>query len=407
MSDAMNETTYRPTVDWKSSLVPEGITLDNWQSQPNLRWSFQHVADILPTATISRGRGPVANLPEAPTDLSTIHVPEAPGGSHRTVADIIRDTETDGWMVLHRGRVLVEEYFGNMGPESSHLLMSVSKSLVGAVVGALTDSGAIDPDQPLTAYVPPLAETGYAGATVRQLLDMRSGIHFSEDYLDPNAEVRKLEEAIGWATHTGPPAPTTMYGFLLTLKQKAPHGGPFEYRSCETDMLGWICEAATGMRMPELMSQTLWAKLGAESDATIGIDSNGTGMFDGGINAGLRDMVRFGSLFLNGGTALTGEQILTPAWINDTFDGGHDSRAAFAASPGDNRMPGGMYRNQMWFPYPDNNVTLCLGIHGQMIYINRAADIIAAKLSSWPLPQDATKLFPTVHAFDAIADAVI
>jgi CubicO group peptidase (beta-lactamase class C family) len=66
-------------------------------------------------------------------------------------------------------------------------------------------------------------------------------------------------------------------------------------------------------------------------------------------------------------------------------------------------MPGGMYRNQCWFPYPGNNVLLCLGIHGQMIYINRAADMVAAKLSSWPLPQDATKLFPTIAAFDEIA----
>ena len=168
-------------------------------------------------------------------------------------------------------------------------------------------------------------------------------------------------------------------------------------------MLGWICEAASGVRMPELMSELLWSKLGADNDATIGVDSVGTGMFDGGINACLRDLARFGSLFLNGGVSLTGEQVVSLSWIADTFAGGVDSRAAFAASPDDNRMPGGMYRNQCWFPYPGNNVLLCLGIHGQMIYVNRAADLVAAKLSSWPLPQDATKLFPTIAAFDEIA----
>ena len=126
-------------------------------------------------------------------------------------------------------------------------------------------------------------------------------------------------------------------------------------------------------------------------------------MFDGGINACLRDLVRFGSLFLNGGTSLTGERVVSLSWIADTFAGGLDSRAAFAASPGDNRMPGGMYRNQCWFPYSGNNVLLCLGIHGQMIYVNRAANLVAAKLSSWPLPQDAAKLFPTIAAFDEIA----
>ena len=73
------------------------------------------------------------------------------------------------------------------------------------------------------------------------------------------------------------------------------------------------------------------------------------------------------------------------------------------APPKDSRMPGGMYRNQCWFPYPGSNVLLCLGIHGHMIYVNRAAHLVATKLSSWPLPQDATKLFPTIAAFDEIA----
>ena len=168
-------------------------------------------------------------------------------------------------------------------------------------------------------------------------------------------------------------------------------------------MLGWVCEAASGVRMPELMSQLLWSKLGAENHATIGVDSVGTGMFDGGINACLRDLVRFGSLFLNGGTSLTGERVVPPSWIADTFSGATDSRAAFAASPDDTHMPGGMYRNQCWFPYSGNNVLLCLGIHGQMIYVNRAANLVAAKLSSWPLPQDPTKLFSTIAAFDEIA----
>ena len=195
-----------------------------------------------------------------------------------------------------------------------------------------------------------------------------------------------------------------MYDFLLTLQQKSPHGGPFEYRSCETDVLGWVCEAASGRADARAdVASCCGASSARESDATIGVDAVGTGMFDGGINACLRDLVRFGSLFLTGGASLTGEQVVPPSWIADTFAGGTDSRAAFAASPGDNRMPGGMYRNQCWFPYPGDNVLVCLGIHGQMIYVNRAANLVAAKLSSWPLPQDATKLFPTIAAFDEIA----
>jgi CubicO group peptidase (beta-lactamase class C family) len=383
--------------------VPSDVTLDNWQSAAHLHWTFQHVADFLPTAVISRGSGPVAELGSAPTELSDIALYDKTNGRRTTVGDVMAATATDGWIVIHRGKVLAEQYYGGMAADSSHLLMSVSKSLIAIVTGALVSNGALDVDAQLTNYVPALANSGYAGATVRNLLDMRSGIAFSEDYLNPLAEVRLLEQAIGWAPRTVPDLPTTLYDFLLTLKQAQPHGGPFHYRSCETDVLGWICEAASGIRMPELMSQLLWAKLGAEYDATIGVDSVGTGMFDGGINASLRDLVRFGSLFLNGGTSLAGEPVVSLSWIADTLSGGIDSRAAFAASPDDNRMPGGMYRNQCWFPYPGNNVLLCLGIHGQMIYVNRSANVVAAKLSSWPLPQDATKLFPTIAAFDEIA----
>lgn len=383
-----------------------GPDLENWQLPANLRWSFQHIADFLPTQAIPRGRGPVAALPAEPRELEGIMLdPAFTGEAPMSVGSVMASTDTDGWMLLRDGRVLAERYFGTMGPGTPHLLMSVSKSLVGAVAGALCDSGVLDPQALLTSYIPQLADTGYAGATVRQLLDMRSGIAFSEDYLDPRAEVRKLEEAIGWAP-PAVPGPVGLYPYLMTLGQKGAHGGPFEYKSCETDMLGWICETVSATPMPELMSKLLWGKLGAESDAVIGTDQFGTGMFDGGINATLRDLARFGTLFLNDGLSLTGERVLSADWIQQTLAGAGDSREAFAASPGDNRMPGGMYRNQMWFPYASNDVLLALGIHGQMVYINRPARVVAVKLSSWPLPQDAAKLFGTLRAFDAICAAL-
>lgn len=382
--------------------TPSAISLANWQSAPHLHWSFQHVAELLPTATISRGAGPVAPLPAAYSDVAAIAV-TLPDGAPSTVGQVMASTATDGWIVTHRGQVLADQYYGGMQPDTAHLLMSVSKTVVAAVAGSLVGTGALNVDALASDYVPALANSGYYGATVRHLLDMRSGIAFSEDYLDPAAEVRVLEQAIGWAPRTHPDVPGTMYDFLLTLRQKVPHGGPFEYRSCETDVLGWVCEAAAGTRMPELMSQLVWSRLGAAHDANIGVDSMGSGMFDGGISACLTDLVRFGSLFLGDGVSLLGEQVLPAAWVADTLVGGADSREAFAYSPGDNRMPGGMYRNQVWFPYPGNDVLLCLGIHGQMIYVNRPAGVVAAKLSSWPLPQHAHMLFSTLNAFDAVA----
>jgi CubicO group peptidase (beta-lactamase class C family) len=129
-------------------------------------------------------------------------------------------------------------------------------------------------------------------------------------------------------------------------------------------------------------------------------------MFDGGISAALRDLVKFGSIFLNDGVAFSGAKIVSPAWVQDTLTGGPDSAAAFAASKDAVWMPGGMYRNQMWFPTARRDMLLCLGIHGQMIYVNRAAGVVAAKLSSWPTPQDANKLLATIAAFDAVSTAL-
>ena len=385
----------------RASHVPVGITLGNWLAPPYSHWSFQHVEDFVPTAVISRGTGPVAALPAASTAVAEIPVTTTDGQA-ATVGALMATTATDGWAVAHRGSLVAEEYLGGMEAETPHLVFSVSKSLVAAVIGALHGGGAIELDAPVTAYVSALGNCGYAGATIRNLLDMRSGIAFSDDYLDPAAEIHVLEQAVGWQPRSSPNVPATLYDYLLTLQRKSPHGGPFAYRSCDTDVLGWICEVAGGQRMPELMSELLWSRIGGRCDAAIGVDAAGTGFFDGGINVCLTDMLRFGSLFVRDGVSLTGQQVVPAAWVADTLDGGPDSRRAFAASPDDTELPGGMYRNQMWFPYPGNNVVMCLGMCGQMIYVNRAAELVAAKLSTQP-PAHESHVLTTLRAFDAVA----
>ncbi len=382
--------------------VPADLSLDNWLSPPHSHWAFQHIEDFMPTAVIARGTGPVASLPAARAPVGGIAVTRIDGVAS-TVGAVMAGTHTDGWAVAHRGALVAEEYLDGMGPDTRHLLFSISKSLVAAVAGALGGAGALDVDARVTDYVGALADCGYAGATVRHLLDMRSGIAFSENYGDPDAEIHVREQVIGWQRRTRADLPSTLRDYLLTLRRERAHGGPFEYRSCETDVLGWICEAAGGRRMPELMSELLWSRIGAFGDATIGVDAAGTGIFDGGINACLTDMIRFGALFVRDGVSLTGEQVVPAAWIADTLGGGPDSRAAFAACPEDTDMPGGMYRNQVWFPYPGNNIALCLGMCGQMIYVNRAAEVVAAKLSTQPNTGDPQLQLDTLRAFDAVA----
>ena len=382
------------------------IDKDNWQDAENVRWSFQHVDQVLPTTPISRGTGPVAELSVELQDLGGIEIPKTEFSEARSVRSVIEASDTDAWMVMHNGTVLTEEYFSTMRPETEHLLMSVSKSLVGTVAGVLVGAGDLDPNRLVTDYVPELASSGYAGAKVRHILDMRSGIRFSENYLDPKSEVRRIEESIGWSETSPEGQAKGMYEFLTTLEAKSEHGGVYEYRSCETDVLGWVCEKVAGESMQALMSRVLWSRIGAERDALIATDQYGVGMFDGGINTTLRDLARFGYLYANRGVSLTGEQVVPTSWVGDTLTGDEDTRKAFAEGPDDNRMPGGMYRNQFWFPFPDSHAFLALGIHGQMIYMNPGANFVGVKLSSWGLPQDAAKLFPTIRAFDALATAI-
>jgi CubicO group peptidase (beta-lactamase class C family) len=388
-----------------ASRPPFPVTLDNWQTADQVGWTFCHIAEIFPTTLISRGSGPAARLTRRITPVADIGCRDADGES-TTVGAIMKATETDGWMVVHDGQLLAEQYAGALEPATLHLLMSVSKSVVGILVGALVGEGTINVEEQVTRYVSELAQSGYRGATVRHLLDMRSGIEFSEDYLDPDSGVRQLEQAVGWAPRRSLDVPPTLRGFLLTLRQAREHGGAYTYRSCETDVLGWLCESAAGQRFPELAGELIWSRLGADFDANIGIDAEGSGLFDGGISAALCDLARFGVMIAQEGISMTNQQVVPGAWIEDSFAGGPDSREAFASSPDDTRMLGGMYRNQFWFPWPDRQVLLCLGIHGQMIYVDRGTGLVGVKLSSWPTPQDSWKLFSTLAAFDAISTEI-
>ena len=160
--------------------VGPGVTLANWRTAEFLRWSFQHSRQVVPTARVSRGNGPVAGLPEQTRSLTDLPV-STPAGISTTIGATLETTYTDGFLVLRDGAVVSELYPSGMAPDALHAVLSVTKSMVGTVAGILVDQRVLDPEALLTAYVPELAASGYAGATVRNVLDMRSGVTFSED----------------------------------------------------------------------------------------------------------------------------------------------------------------------------------------------------------------------------------
>ena len=384
------------------------VTASNWQDPPFNRWALWHVGEILPTYRVPRGDEPVRSLPSAAAapDLLTVAVTRV-DGSASTAGEIFEGTFTDAYVVLQDGEV-VAEWYGPLGaPDRPHALMSVSKSVVGCVAAALIDRGLLDADREVTSYVPELAASGYAGATVRHVLDMRSGVRFVEEYANPRADIRRLDEWIGWRPGQDGGEPRGLYPFLTMLQAEAPHGDRFLYRSVESDVLGWVCERAAGQPMAELISALVWAPMGAEHDARLLHDGLGTAVHDGGLCATARDVARFGQLLLDGGAVPDGtggtRRVVPPRWLRDGWAVDADVRGAFAASPAEAAFPGGWYRNQFWFrPGAHGDVLLGLGIHGQMLHVSRRTNTVCVKFSSWPQAQNPAFLEDTLRAFDAI-----
>ncbi|MFD9661337.1 serine hydrolase domain-containing protein [Rhodococcus sp. NPDC059968] len=353
--------------------------------------------EVVPTARVAAGSAPLRLADGDPLDL------DLPVGAE-TLRSVLDRTYTDGFMVLHNGSVRAELYPGDLEPGRTHMLFSVSKSIVGTVAANLIAVGLLDPEAALTDYIPELANSGYAGATVRNILDMRSGIRFSEEYLEPGAEVRFLDQAVGWIPRVDDWVPPSLYQFLPMLKADRPHGGPFEYRSCETDALGWVCERAAADRMPALLSRLVWSKF-AGDDMDAGVDRAGAVFADGGLAATLRDVARFGEMLRRGGR-IGAEQVVPLHWIDDSLRGAPDSHEAYSHSPTETPFPGGMYCNQFWIPHPDRRVLLCLGIHGQYVYIDIDRGVVVVKLSSCPTPVNDELDYAAFAAAEAVAAAL-
>ena len=353
----------------------------DWDRPPWNRWSFQHVREILPTAEVWRGSGPQSVFAQVPQDLGGITF-ERLGGDMSTIEAFLDDSYTDGFIVLHRGRIVWERYFNGMGERTLHLSQSVAKSVTAAAAGCLVAQGVLEPRMPITHYLPELAATAYRGATVAHVLDMTSGVRFNEDYTDPYSEIGKADVASGWKPP--PPGaqdfPDHMWELILSLTaSERPHGERFIYRSIETDVLAFCMERASGRRLPQLVSQLLWQPMGAAESACFTVDRAGYALADGGLNATLRDYARFGSLYLNEGV-FNGRQIVPANWIKATQSGDH----SLFAEPYTFTTPNGAYRNQFWIEDVSRSAIMGRGVFGQLVYIDPARDLVVVKLSSWP-----------------------
>ena len=352
---------------------PGRPNLDSWQEAPDNRWAFAHLGELLPTAPVSR-RAPAAPA-EATVRLDSL-TPQLPDLQQR-----LEQSYTDAFLVLRGGEVLAEYYRAGFAPDDRHLLMSVSKSLCGTVVGALVDEGRIDPATPVTEYLPELEGSVYDGPSVQQVLDMEVAIDYNENYVDPASEVQTHDRSAGWRSRRdGDPADTSE--FLTTLRGSGATG-EFQYCSANTDVLAWIIERVTGMRYVEALSVYLWAKLDADRDATITVDTTGFGFANGGVSCTARDLARVGRMMLDGGYA-PGGRVVSEAWVRSIMEGG--SREAMTYEGFTGTYPDGSYTRQWWCTGNERGNVSGIGIHGQNLWLDPSTDSVIVKLSSWPEP---------------------
>lgn len=361
------------------------VTPDNWVEGPYNRWGFLHVRELARTARITRGDGPVTELPRAARDLDD--VPVQFGDRTVRFADALEHTYTDAICVVHDGRIVFERYIDGMEPDDRHLLMSVSKSLTATMIGALVGEGVLAPDDLVTDHIAALRGTAWEGCTLQHLLDMRAGVRFDEDdYNNPDSDGVLIDEVSGYRAIRHPELPPDIPTWACTLDNDRPHGGPFKYRSILTDVLAWAAIEATGSRFPELFARTIWRRIGAEHDADVIVDASGFAAAEGGICTTLRDLARVGVMHLDDGV-IGGRQIVPASWVERVRRVDDGLIAAFDDALLAH-LPSACYHDCWWIWDPAQGIYSGYGINGQQLLIHRPSRTVIARFSTWPTRSD-------------------
>ncbi|MNU88027.1 6-aminohexanoate-dimer hydrolase [compost metagenome] len=368
---------------------------------PALRWSVAHMRQFMPTVNVPKGLGAATSIPEnGYSGMDEITFTPLGSDKKMTLKESLAETYADGIIVMHKGTIVYEKYFGALKADGQHAAMSVTKSIVGTLGIMLVHEGLIDPAKKVSFYVPELASSAFGDATVREVLDMTTALQFSEDYADPNAEIWQFSAAGNpLPKPKGYEGPRTYYEYLPLVKKKGEHGAAFGYKTVNSDVLGWIISRVTGKSVAEVLSEKVWQKMGAEQDAYFSVDESGIPFAGGGFNMGLRDMARFGELIRNNGFA-NGQQIIPKAAIEDIKKGGDKTNFEKA---GYTLLKGWSYRNMWWITNNEHGAFCARGVHGQTIYVDPKAEMVLVRFASNPIAGNAANDSYSLPAYHAIA----
>ncbi|KJY00037.1 6-aminohexanoate-dimer hydrolase like protein [Zymoseptoria brevis] len=361
------------------------IDLTNWRISPYNRWSFVNVDKILNTNEIRKSET-VSPLPSEPRQFDDFHLEH--NGKILDLAAFLTESECDGLLILQHGKVLYETYLNDNTKGSKHILMSVTKSVVGLLVGILQSQGKLNMDDTISKHIPEVSDSFHHNVTIRQAIDMRSGAKS----LDASHEYRA---ASGSVPLKGDEKYTNLHDYISNLDPERMEDDRFEYVSLNTDVIGWLVEKVGGKSLAEMISELLWQPMGAESDALMATDTAGNARAAGGMCATLRDLARIGQLIVDGGRG-----IVPAEWINDVVhNGDKDAFARGSWASGFRRHFAGCAYRSYCLADSESETVMGLGIFGQMLLVDRKNGIVVAKTGSQVEATDRAKTGLTVAAF--------
>jgi CubicO group peptidase (beta-lactamase class C family) len=368
---------------------PNRASLANWRKAPYCHWAFHHVREIIPSAKISNDPIDVWKLESGTIDTSSLGLNDA-----------MVKTDSDAVVILHKDKLVHETYRNGMTWQDPHILMSVSKSMLGLVAGTLVERGELAENDLVTKHVPELANTAYAGAKVRDLLDMRAGVLFEEDYLATDGPIIDYRFAANWNPVPKDYVASDLRSFMsLLTRSDGPHGGRFHYVSPNTDLLAWVFERATGIRYAELVSERLWRPLGAEAAGYITVDRIGGARAAGGKCLLARDLARVGMMMANGGQR-DGKQVVPASWLEDIIKNGDPQ----AWKDGDFYNKMGQreihYRSKWYIQRDSEPLIFGVGIHGQFLFVDPAKKLSVAWFASRNSPLDTLSFEKTLATIE-------
>ena len=377
-------------------------------SFPRLRWSVCHLREFLPTEEISRGLGAPIPLDYVPPhefadlrqQIDAITFTPQNSDDEMTWEESLYANYTDGMLILHEGEVVYERYFGCLEEDGKHAIMSMTKSFTGLLAEIMVVEGTLDDTLLVRDVIPEIGDSAFATATVRQVMDMTTGVKYSEDYSDPNADIWLYSRA---ASPLPKPAdyegPDGYWEYLQQVEPEGNHGDEFHYKTINSDMLGWIISRVSGKAVTELASDRLWRPMGVEQAAYQTVDGKGVPFAGGGITAGLRDLGRLGQLMLDGGE-LNGERLFPAEVVANIAAGGDRSKFG----DGFPTFGPGSYKSQWWVLHNDHGAYAARGVHGQTIYVDPTAEMVLVRLASFPQAQNGFIDPTSLPAYQAVAE---